>query len=232
MPQQILVVDDDALLRRSLSFSLERAGYRVKTAANAEDGLASARCDPPDLVLLDIGLPGMDGLVALREFRALGDLPVLFLTARRTNLDEIGGLAADADDYIVKPFNPGVLLERIKVALRHYARLPASSPQANRLCVGDLTIDADTRIVTVAGRAVQLPPRVFDLLYTLALRPGQVLSAEELLAGVWGAEFQGQTQVLYVHIRWLREELETDPSQPQRVITLHRTGYKLVPQGT
>ncbi len=232
MPKQVLVVDEDALLRRSLSFSLHRAGYRVQLAANAEDGLACARSDPPDLVLLDIGLHGMGGLAALHEFKALGDTPVLFLSARRSHLDEVAGLASGADDYLVKPFDLDVLLERIKTALRHYARPPSSPPQANRLHVGDLTIDAGTRSVTVAGRSVTLSPRVFDLLYALALQPGHVISAEELLAKVWGAEFQRQTQVLYVHIRWLREELETDPGQPQRVITLHRAGYKLVPQGT
>jgi DNA-binding response OmpR family regulator len=230
MPKQILLVDDDALLRRGLAYSLEQAGYRVHTAATAEDALACARLQLPDLVLLDIGLPGMDGLTALTQFRSLGDMPVIFLTARRTAVDEAVGLALGADDYVAKPFDPTVLLERIKLALRHYSRVASHAPQSSKLVVGDLTIDRPTYGVTVASRPVKLPPRVFALLWALAQRPGEVVSSDELVAQVWGAEYQGERSVLYANVRWLRESLEEDPDHPRRVIALWRAGYKLVPQ--
>lgn len=231
MPNSILLVDDDALLRRSLSYSLERAGYGVRSAGTAEDALTAARLDLPDLVLLEMGLPGMDGLEALRQFRRLGEMPVLFITARRSRTDEIAGLAEGADDYITKPIDTGVLLERIKVALRRAVRSAAAPSRPACLQVGDLTIDPAAREVTVAGRPVDLPPRLFDLLHALAQKAGQVLPADELLARVWGAEFECQPQVLYVHIRWLRERLEEDPSRPRRVVSLRGAGYKLVSQG-
>jgi two-component system response regulator VicR len=229
MPKQILLVDDDALLCRSLSYSLKQAGYEVQTAGTAEDGLAQARRDLPDLLLLDIGLPGMDGFTALREFRALGDMPVIFLTGRRGHLDEALGLELGADDYISKPFDPAVLLARIKAALRHYARSAVAAPESTTVVVGDLIIDRETNRVTVAGRPVKLPPRVFDLLFVLAQQPDQVVSSDDLVTRVWGAEYRGERATLYTHMRWLRENLEEDPDHPRRVVALWRRGYKLVP---
>lgn len=226
-PTHILLVDDDLLLRRSLAFNLEQAGYRVSTAANAEDALALAERDRPHLVLLDIGLPGMDGLEALRRFRGHADVPVIFLTARRRELEQALGLELGADDYVTKPFDRDVLLARIKAVLRRTQRPPTAPAEPQPLAVGDLTIDPAMHQVTVGGRAVELTRREFDLLYTLALQPGQVLSAEDLLARVWGAEYEGEPQVVYVHIRWLREKLEEDPRRPQRILTVRGVGYKL-----
>ncbi len=226
MAAHILLVDDDALLRRSLAFSLERAGYRVSTAANAEDALALANRDRPDLFLLDIGLPGMDGLQALRLIQAGIGAPVVFLTARRRELDEVLGLELGADDYITKPFDTDVLLARVKVALRRThvePREQASGP----LVVGDLTVDPAAHAVTLGGRAVDLTPREFDILHTLALNAGHVLSVDDLLASVWGAEYAGESQVVYVHIRWLREKIEEDPARPRRIVTVRGVGYKL-----
>lgn len=227
MPKHILIVDDDALLRRSLAFNLEQAGYTVSTAATAEDALAVARLEPPDLVLLDIGLPGMDGLDALRALRAQADVPVIFLTARRRQLDEVLGLELGADDYITKPFDIDVLLARIKVVLRRSRPAPPQvTPQP--LVVGDLVIDTAAHSVTLRGQPVELAPREFDLLATLAQEAGRVLSVDELLGRVWGAEYIGEPQVVYVHIRWLREKLEDDPQHPQRIVTVRGVGYKLV----
>ena len=227
MSKRILVVDDDALLRRSLAFNLERAGYTVSTAAAAEDALAVARLEPPDLVLLDIGLPGMDGLDALRNLRAQADVPVIFLTARRRQLDEVLGLELGADDYITKPFDIDVLLARIKVVLRRSVS-PAPTTPPPPLVVGELVIDTAAHSVTLRERPVELAPREFDLLAALAQEAGRVLSVDELLARVWGAEYVGEPQVVYVHIRWLREKLEDDPQHPQRIITVRGVGYKLV----
>jgi len=227
MSKHILLVDDDALMRRSLAFNLEQSGFRVNSTANAEDALALARRDPPDLVLLDIGLPGMDGLDALRHFKEQLGLPVIFLTARRRNLDEVLGLELGADDYITKPFDLDVLLAHVKAVLRRSDRPPAPSNLPLPLTVGDLLVDPVSHTVTVAQRPVELTPREFDLLYTFALEPDRVIPVEELLDRVWGAEFIGQPQVVYVHIRWLREKIETDPNHPNRIISIRGVGYKL-----
>ena len=222
-----MIVDDDALMRRSLALNLEQAGYQATTAATAEDALAAAQLNPPDLVLLDIGLPGMDGLDALRIFKERFGVPVIFLTARRRNLDQVVGLELGADDYITKPFDVDVLLARIKTALRHTEPLKPTQIQTTLISVGDLSIDPAARQVTAAGKQIELTRREFDLLHALASRPNQVLAMDELLAQVWGAEFEGQPQVVYVHIRWLREKIEADPAHPQRIISVRGVGYKL-----
>jgi DNA-binding response OmpR family regulator len=227
--KHILIVDDDALLRRSLAFNLEQAGYRVSTAATAEDALAQVRLDPPGLVLLDIGLPGMDGLDALRNLRQQVNVPVIFLTARRRELDQVLGLELGADDYVTKPFDIAVLLARIKAVLRR-ASTPATPVQdTGSLIVGDLTIDPAAHTVAVGGREVELSPREFDLLHALAQEAGRVVALDDLLARVWGAEYAGEPQVVYVHVRWLREKLEDDPAHPRRIVTVRGVGYKLVP---
>ncbi len=225
----ILLVDDDALMRRSLAFNLEHAGYRVSTAANAEDALAMAGSDLPDLVLLDIGLPGMDGLDALRQYRASFQIPVIFLTARHREIDQVLGLELGADDYITKPFDLDVLLARIKAVLRRAQ--PAPAPNSAPLVVGDLAIDPNAHAVTLRGKPIDLAPREFDLLHALALDAGKVLSVEQLLARVWGAEYAGEPQVVYVHIRWLREKLEDDPQHPRRIVSVRGVGYRLESQG-
>jgi len=230
MSKFILLVDDDALMRRSLALILEQNGYRTSTAANAEDALASARRDPPDLVLLDIGLPGMDGLDALRQFKGQLGTPVIFLTARRRNLDQILGLELGADDYITKPFEAGVLLAHIKAVLRRLAAPTAEPEQFALVTVGDIQIDPYSHTVTVDRTPVELTPREFDLLHAFALEPNRVMSVDELLDRVWGAEFIGQPQVVYVHIRWLREKIELDPSRPTRILSVHGVGYKLNPK--
>src|SRR5512134_3228127 len=171
----ILLVDDDALMRRSLAFHLEQAGYQVQTAANAEDALAIVRHSPPNLVLLDIGLPGMDGLDALRELKAQQDLPVIFLTARRRELDEVIGLELGADDYITKPFDVDVVLAHIKAVLRRTAAGLQPEAQSRRVVVGDLEIDPESHTVSCAGHYLDLSPREFDLLLALASQPQKVI---------------------------------------------------------
>ena len=230
MAKHILVVDDDTLLRRSLSLQLEQAGYRASTAASAEDALALARRDQPDLILLDIGLPGMDGLDALRRFQQEMDVPVIFVTARRRELDTILGLELGADDYITKPFNPDVLLAHVKAVLRRSVRQATEPTDKGALVVGDLEIDAGAHTVSVAGQPVELTAREFALLHALALDAGKVISIDDLLTRVWGAEFMGEPQVVYVHVRWLREKIEVDPNKPQRIVNVRGVGYKLVIQ--
>ncbi len=229
MAKRILIIDDDELLRRSLAFNLEQAGYEVSTAANAEDGLEILRLTTHDLILLDIGLPGMDGLDALRKFKEEYEIPVIFLTARRRELDEVVGLELGADDYVTKPFDVDVLLARIKAVLRRVSKLGLQQPEKSVLVAGDIEIDAKAYSVRLAGKQVELAPREFDLLYALASEPRRVITVEDLLARVWGAEYIGQPQVVYVHIRWLREKIERNPNQPKRILTVRGKGYKFEP---
>ncbi len=230
MFRNILLVDDDALMRRSLAFHLEQAGYHVHTAASAEDALDIISHNKPDLVILDISLPGMDGLDALREMKSRHELPVIFLTARRRELDEVVGLELGADDYITKPFDVDVVLAHIKAVLRRAGVTPQPDKADERLVLGDLEIDPASHTVSCAGNSLDLSPREFDLLLAMAGKPEKVISTEDLLAQVWGAEFVGQPQVVYVHIRWLRQKLETDPAHPKRILTVRGVGYKLIPQ--
>ena len=235
MAKHILIVDDDALLRRSLAFNLEQAGYRASTAESAETALSQVRLERPDLVLLDISLPVMDGLDAMRQLKDQFDLPVIFLTARRRELDEALGLELGGDDYITKPFDFNVLVAHIKAVLRRFERATVSSAaqaayNSEPLVVGDLVVDPVTHSVTLSGNQVELPRREFDLLHALALQPGRVFTVDELLGTVWGAEFIGQPQVVYVHIRWLREKIEHEANHQRRIVTVRGVGYKLIPE--
>ena len=229
MKKRILVVDDDDLLRRSLAFNLEQAGFETNTAANAEDALEMVAISTPDLVILDIGLPRMDGLDALKELKRQFEMPVIFLTARRRELDEVVGLELGADDYVTKPFDVDVLIARIKAVLRRGSKADPSPLEQSSLVIGDISIDPKAHSVTVAGELINLSPREFDLLYTFAVDPGRIITVEDLLARVWGAEYIGQPQVVYVHIRWLREKIEPDPARPERILTVRGKGYKFVP---
>jgi DNA-binding response OmpR family regulator len=230
MPKKILLIDDDALLRRSLSFHLQQAGYQVQTAASAEEGLSLVCREPVDLILLDIGLPGMDGLDALTHFNQQIDAPIIFITARQRELDEILGLELGADDYITKPFDTSVLLARIKVVLRRSQREPRSTKMPESFSAGDIEINPRAHSVKLKGEPVELTPIEFKLLNALAQLPGHVFSADDLLCNVWGVEYVGQPQVVYVHVRALRTKLEKNPNKPHRIITVRGVGYKLIPQ--
>lgn len=230
MTDHILLVEDEKLLRRSLAFNLEQAGYQVTSASNAEDALDIVKRAAPDLVLLDIGLPGMDGLEALRKLKARENLPIIFLTARRREFDEALGLELGADDYITKPFDLPILIARIRAVLRR-VKNPTETNHQSPLTIGDLEINPGGFIATLRGKELHLSPREFDLLHALALEPERVISVDSLINQVWGAEYEGQPQVVYVHIRWLREKIEDDAKNPQRIITMRGKGYKFVPQG-
>lgn len=231
MGRHILIVDDDALMRRSVSLHLEQQGFRASTADSAEDALALARRDRPALVLLDIGLPGMDGLEAIRHFqREMEGLPVIFVTARRRELDTIVGLELGADDYITKPFNLDILTAHVRAILRRSDRGTAGPAEREALIVSDMLLDPAAHVVTIGGRPVALTGKEFAVLHTLALEAGKVVSTDDILSRVWGAEFEGEPQVVYVNIRWLREKIETDPNAPRRIVNVRGVGYKLIPQ--
>ncbi len=228
MSKRLLIVDDDVLLCRSVAFNLQKAGYTPFIVNSAEDALAIAQDRRPDVILLDITLPGMDGLQALRAFQAQMAVPVIFITARRRELDEVLGLEMGADDYITKPFDTDVLLARIKVALRHQGA-PTTQVSRQPISVGNLHIDPAAHTVLLGDREIKMSPKEFDLLLVLANEQGHVLNIDDLLTRVWGVNWDGAVQTLYVHIRWLREKLEVDPAHPHRVLTVKGTGYKLVP---
>jgi DNA-binding response OmpR family regulator len=226
MAKRILLIDDDALMRRSLGFNLQQVGYTVLSAASGEDGIAMVKTEQPDLILLDINLPGMDGLDTLKRLRMEQQAPVIFVTARRRELDQVLGLELGADDYITKPFDFDVLHARVKAVLRR--SVPAHEAHERPLLrFKSLEIDPGAHSVLRFDHPVDLSPREFDLLYTLALDAGKVISSDDLLARVWGAEFAGEPQAVYVHIRWLRGKLETDPRKPRLIETIRGVGYRL-----
>ena len=224
MQKYILVVDDDPLMRQSLSFNLQQAGFAVQSAPDAEEMLALIARSLPMLVLLDLGLPGMDGLELLRKIR--GQVPVLIVTARQRHLDEILGLELGAEDYVTKPFEFDVLLARIRNILRREQTVMPN--QTNLLTAGELSIDLSAHSVYLANRSITLSPREFRLLHILASHTNHVLSTDELLGKVWGEEFLGEPQIIYVYIRSLREKLEDDPQNPKRLLTIRGVGYKLI----
>ena len=229
MDAQLLLVDDDPLLTDSLGFLLKQEGYQVRAATTATEGIESARRHPPDLVLLDIGLPDLNGVEACRRLRTFWSGPVIMLTARRQETDKVVGLDAGADDYITKPFAQTELLARVRAALRR-ARQPASGPAVQgELSAGDLTIDLDARTVTVRGTPVHVSAREFDLLHLLADRPGRVLTRRYLFDSIWGADFYGDVRALDVYIRALRKKIEPDPDNPSHIHTIRGVGYKLEP---
>ncbi|MBI4307332.1 MAG: response regulator transcription factor [Chloroflexi bacterium] len=228
MKAKVLLVDDDDLLRASLRYQLEREGYHVMVAATGAEALEKARLDLPDMVLLDIGLPDMDGREVCRTLQAGAPLSVIFLTARGSELDRVVGLRLGADDYVVKPFSTVELLARIETVLRR-SRSGAWPDAPLRIEAGDVVVDGAAHRVTVRGRAVEMAPKEFDLLRLLAAHPGRALKREFLLDAVWGQDFFGETKTLDVHIRRLREKVESDPERPQRIVTVRGVGYMFVP---
>ncbi len=228
MGASVLIVDDDELLRRSLAFSLEQAGFATATAASAEAAIAMTIQKHPDIVLLDIMLPGMDGLDALRYFHDKVGIPVIFLTARRRQVDQIVGLELGADDYLPKPFDPDILIAHIRAVLRRTKTAQGTEQRPQIMQVGDLTINPWARTVFQSNRQLELTPKEFDLLSALAIEPDRVLTIDELLTRVWGAEYDGQPQIVYVNIRWLRQKIEKDAHTPTHIISIRGVGYKLV----
>jgi DNA-binding response OmpR family regulator len=229
MDAQLLLVDDDQLLTDSLGFVLRQEGYRVRVAATAAEGLESARRAPPDLVLLDVGLPDLSGVEACRRLRAFWSGPVIVLTGRRQEADKVVGLDAGADDYVTKPFSSNELLARIRAALRR-ARQPLAGPAAQGpLVIGDWRIDRDARTVAVGGRPVHLSAREFDLLRLLAERPGHAVTRRYLFDTIWGPDFYGDERALDVYVMALRKKLEADPYHPRHIRTVRGVGYRLEP---
>ena len=227
MPDLILVVDDEPSVTEVVSLYLQREGYRVATAPNGPAALDAIAHQRPALVVLDLMLPGVDGLAIARRLRAESDLPLIMLTARGQESDRILGLELGADDYIVKPFSPQELVARVKAVLRRTS--PGDSTGGRPVTHGPLTIDPITHTVVVAGKQRELTAKEFDLLLFMARHPRQVFTRDQLLENVWGFSDYVDPSTVTVHIRRLREKIEADPSKPHLLQTVWGVGYKFEP---
>jgi len=226
----ILVVDDDPLVCKGLKFNLEQAGYKVATSSTAHTALELSERNEFDAAILDIGLPDDNGLDLCKKLKTRRDLPVIFLTARRRELDEIVGLEIGADDYITKPFSADIVLAHLRAVLRRVSK-PVTEPRflEKALTAGPFVLNPTTHSAQKNGDKLDLAPREFELLHMFMSYPERAFTSEELVEGVWGVEFIGEPQVLYVQIRSLRMKIEENPSQPIHILTLRGVGYKFVP---
>ena len=220
----ILIVEDDDTVREVLSAGLESEGYEVILSDNGLDGLKQAKEEGPDLILLDLMLPEMDGLSVCRALRRNSDVPIIMLTARGTEMDKIVGLETGADDYVVKPFSLGELLARIRSLLRRIRNDKQETQM--QLTSGNISLDLTSRRVSKDDAEVHLTQKEFNLLAELMRNKGAVLSRDLLLEKVWGYSYVGNTHTVDVHIRWLREKIEVDPSKPVRIVTVRGVGYR------
>jgi DNA-binding response OmpR family regulator len=219
---KILIVEDDATLRETLVSTLSAQAYRVSSLPDARGLVETIAAEQPDLVILDVMLPGLDGLSACRALRHADiELPVLMLSARSGDLDKIVGLESGADDYVTKPFSPGELIARVRALLRR-----AQSDRVSRLEAEGIELDLIARRATIAGAEAKLTHKEFDLLSELIRNRGVVLSRDLLLEKIWGYDFYGDSRTVDVHIRWLRQKVEPNPSEPARIITVRGIGYR------
>ncbi len=221
----ILVIDDEPQVRRFLRNSLASTAYKLVESSTGEEGLAAAAAHPPDLILLDLGLPDVDGLEVTRRLREWTTIPIIILSARGEDQDKIAALDAGADDYLTKPFSLPELLARIRVAERHAEQLGDKKDAVFTL--GDLRVDLASRLVTVGGAEVRLTPIEYRLLTTLARKAGRVLTYQQLLKEVWGPRYATQKQYLHVYMGHLRGKLERDPARPRFLVTEPGVGYRL-----
>ncbi|GAP08591.1 MAG TPA: DNA-binding response regulator [Anaerolinea thermolimosa] len=237
MAEKILVVDDEIALQETLAYNLRREGYEVLTTGDGKTALELAHTFKPNLILLDVMLPGIDGFELCRILRQDMKTPVLMLTARDDEIDRVVGLEVGADDYMTKPFSMRELMARVKAMLRRVrmireevtSQVQASSESETLPLVftfGNLSIDPSRREARLNGQVIALKPKEFELLLFLAQHRGQVLSREHILQQVWDWDYYGDSRTVDVHIRWLREKIEEDPSRPVRIITVRGAGYR------
>ncbi len=220
--KSILIVEDDETLQQTLAYNLEREGYLVTTAADGQTGLELARTQTPDLIILDVMLPELDGLSVCRILHRELEIPIIMLTARSSEVDKIIGLDSGADDYITKPFSLGEFLARVRAALRRKSK--PTAPE--HLQSGDLRLDLVGRRVYKGEQELDLSHKEFDLLAELMRNRRVVLSRDLLLTKVWGYDYYGESRTVDVHIRWLREKIEEEPSKPKRITTIRSIGYR------
>jgi DNA-binding response OmpR family regulator len=220
----ILVVDDEPKIIQFARDYLEHAGFAVLEARDGRSALAAVRAARPDLLILDLGLPDVDGLDVCRAVRRASDVPIIMLTARDQDADKIAGLELGADDYVTKPFSPKVLVARVRAVLR---RLQSAAGAAEVLRAGDLELDAPRMRLTVAGRAVEVTPTEFQLLAALARQPGRIFTRAQLLDALHGVAFESYERAIDAHIKNLRRKIEPNPREPRYLLTVYGVGYKL-----
>jgi DNA-binding response OmpR family regulator len=232
MSEKILVVEDEPTLVETLEYNLSHRDYEVFTAMDGREALAIAREEHPDLIVLDLMLPGMDGIEVCRVLRQEMSVPILMLTARDEEVDKVVGLEVGADDYMTKPFSMRELMARVKALLRRERLIreelsaEAQVIDEQTLMFGDLTIDMSRREVKRAGEPLHLKPREYELLVFLARHRGMVLSRDLILERVWGWDYDGGSRTVDVHVHWLREKIEPDPKNPTRIVTVRGVGYR------
>lgn len=231
MAELILVVDDELTLQETIAFQLTRQGYEVVTSADGEDALDKARIQRPDLIILDIMLPKLDGFEVCRILRQEMNTPILMLTARDDEIDRVVGLEVGADDYLTKPFSMRELLARVKALLRRVRLIKEDAivvkeQDSEVLRFGRLVIDLNRHEIRRNNEVINLKPKEYELLICLAKHPGRVYSREMLLEQIWGWEYIGNSRTVDVHIRWLREKIEDDPANPRHLITVRSAGYR------
>jgi DNA-binding response OmpR family regulator len=221
---KILVVEDETKIARLVRDYLEHAGFQAEVVGDGEAALASARRSRPDLVVLDLGLPGRDGLDVARVLRRTSSVPIVMLTARGDEIDRVVGLELGADDYVVKPFSPKELVARVRAVLRRTQAAPAGGPEVLR--VADVEVDLPRMRVSVGGRPVELTPTEFQLLWALMREPGRVFTRGQLLDAVHGVAFESYERAIDAHVKNLRKKLEPTPSRPRYLLTVHGVGYR------
>lgn len=228
MPNKVLIVDDDAEIRKVTGIYLENEGYEVIKAENGEQALKLISETEIDLILLDIMMPGMDGIETCMKIRENNVMPIIFLSAKSEELDKIQGLASGADDYITKPFNAMELIARVKSQLRRYTRYSTiQNVDKNIIEIGNLTINTDTRQVFIGDKEVRLTPKEFDILELLASNKGIVFSIEKIYERVWKEDFYKSDNTVMVHITKIREKIEEEPKKPIYIKTVWGVGYKI-----
>jgi DNA-binding response OmpR family regulator len=225
---KIMVIEDEPSIAEVVQIYLRRAGYSVQVIGDGQTALSMLKIELPDLVILDLMLPGVDGLAITRWIRDRSDVPIIMLTARRDEADRIAGLEMGADDYVVKPFSPQELVSRVRAVLRRMRSVSESEREAP-LVFGDIKIDPRTRLVTLAEQEIMLTAREFDMLWILANHPRQVFTRDQLLERVWGITDFIDPGTVTVHVRRLREKIERDPSNPSHLVTVWGVGYKFEP---
>ncbi|MGD2156404.1 MAG: response regulator transcription factor [Anaerolineales bacterium] len=231
MAEKILVVEDEPALQEALAYNLKRDGYKVETAGDGRSALDKASSLQPDLVVLDIMLPELDGFEVTRILRKETNVPILMLTARDDEIDRVLGLELGADDYLTKPFSMREFLARVKAIIRR-VRLEREESEVQEaakveiLTFGNISLDSDRREVRLEDQVLKLKPKEYDLLLYLANQRGKVVSRQTLLEQVWGWDFSGGSRTVDVHIRWLRQKIEPDPTDPSRIVTVRGVGYR------
>ena len=227
MSAKILVVDDEPSIVKSIQYSLEKEGYSVVTATDGVQAVEVARRERPNLVVLDVMLPSLDGYEVCRQIRQEMPVPIIMLTAKGEEIDKVVGLEIGADEYVTKPFSLRELLARVKALLRLVSRYQeVKAAQPNRIELGDLIIDLTRHEVTLSGKVMNLTLKEYELLKLMALNANKVLSREFLIEQVWGYDFSGEGRTVDVHIHWLREKIEKDPNNPMRIQTVRGVGYR------